>query len=171
MKGFCLFSRLAFWRKREQVQAIVELALLLPVLLAMASLIIDAANMIFVAHRLTAATREGARIATESGADVVTEMGTDPSCTIGACRANLSNLSTCCIAVRRAETVLINSGITNAEVSGEWDIVSKYQRDYYLLRIDTSSQVNFLFGLGNQTVTATASAYGDDAPIEPNSGT
>jgi len=143
-------------------QAIVEFALIIPVLLAIATLAIDMANMVFVAHRLSAATREGSRIATETSLPTPENPSPSDKCTLAQC---VSSSSICCIAVNRTNLVLFNSGVTNGTVTGEWVPVVEDDRRYVLLRVQASSVVNFFFGLGSQTINSASVSYGDDFQV------
>jgi len=142
-------------------QAIVEFALIIPVLLAIATIVIDLANMVFVAHRLSAATREGARIATETSVPTPEDPGSTDRCELGTC---VNSPDICCIAINRSNLVLFNSGITNATVDGTWYSVTDSGRKYVLLRVTATSIVNLFFGLGTQTISTSSVAYGDDFP-------
>lgn len=140
----------------------VEFVLLLPMLLAVASLVIDMGNMIFVAHRLSAASREGARVATETSVPTPENPTAGDNCELATCGEGATSI--CCIGINRANLVLFNSGIDQTEVTGEWITDVRFGRRYVLYRVTTATTVNFFFGLGNQRLTSQSTAYGDDFP-------
>ena len=141
---------------RPRGQALAEFILVVPILLAVASLAIDMANMVFVAHRLSSAAREGARIATETTLPIPQEAST---CNVNGC-ANSNSL--CCIAVNRSNLVLFTSGVENAVINGNWFIHEANGKNYSMLEVQATTVVGFFFGIGNQTLTGTAVAYGDE---------
>lgn len=142
----------------------VEFVLLLPMLLAVASLVIDMGNMIFVSHRLSSATREGARVATETSVPSPENPTEADNCNLGVCGDGASSI--CCIGINRANLVLFNSGIDETEVDGEWIADVQGGRRYVLYRVTAATTVNFFFGLGNQRLSSSSTAYGDDYPVE-----
>ncbi|MCM8776493.1 MAG: pilus assembly protein, partial [Candidatus Omnitrophica bacterium] len=85
-------------------QAIVETALMLPILFLIAGVVLDLANLVMTAHRITSAVREGARIATENPEQL---SGTLTNCSAASeiCAITGSN-DICCVAVSRAYYVL-----------------------------------------------------------------
>ena len=117
--------------------------------------------MVFVAHRLSAATREGARIATETSVPTPENPGGSDQCSLGVC---VNSPEICCIAINRANLVLFNSGVTNATINGTWFSTVQNDRRYVMLRVTASSVVNLFFGLGTQTISTASVAYGDDFP-------
>jgi len=143
-------------------QAIVELALVLPVILAIASLAIDAANMVFIAHRLSAATREGARVATESTLASPQNPTVNDNCDLSTCA---SSASLCCIAVNRTGLVLFDTGIQDGNVEARWVQETKNNCRYVLLEVEASTHVNFFFGLGNRDLSFSSVAYAGDYDI------
>lgn len=146
-------------------QAAVEFVLMLPILLLLASVAMDTANMVFVAHRLAAATREGARVATETTQPIPEHGDTGESCTISGCA---SGTSLCCLAVRRANLVLWNSGVQDPDnVTGRWieRTDNTTNRRYVMLQITATETVNFAFGLADQTLVFRSVGYGDDYPL------
>ncbi len=149
--------------RNSRGQAMVEFVLLLPMLLAVASLVIDMGNMIFVAHRLAAATREGSRVATETSVPAPENPGAGDSCELGTCGDGVTSI--CCIGINRANLVLFNSGINQTEIDGEWISDVRDGRRYVLYRVTAATTVDFFFGLGNQRLSSQATAYGDDFPV------
>lgn len=146
--------------KSTRGQAAVEFVLMLPILLLLSSLAIDVANMISVGHRLSAASREGARIATETTQPIPLE-GT---CDVQTCTDDATSL--CCLAVRRTNLVLWNSGVQNPDaVTGEWTTFDEEGRRYIFLEITATETVNFIFGMADQTLTFRSVSYGDDIEI------
>jgi hypothetical protein len=145
-------ARVPFFSKTGQ--AMVETVLILPILLGFASLIIDLGNLMYVAHRITAASREGARFVTESS-----EPLPDPltNCELAACGTATGH---CCTALHRTSNVLFNSGIQDANIRGEWfNDTSRPPGVYTFFRLTVETNITFFFGLFTQTVQTSAVAY------------
>jgi|GEM_PF-1688529 len=141
-------------------QAAVEFVLMLPIILFLSSFALDVANMVSIGHRLSAATREGARVATETTQPIPTT-GT---CSIQTCTDDITTL--CCLAVRRANLVLWNSGVQDPDaVTAQWTTTDEDGRRYIFLEMTATETVNFAFGLTNQTLTFRSIGYGDDIEI------
>lgn len=154
--------------RNSKGQAIVEFVILVPLLLGIACIVLELGNMVFVAHRLSSATREGARIATETSLPAPRDANALPTCNLSECaQAN----SICCIAVNRANLVLFNSGIQGADINGRWFLENANGRTYSMFEIEATLDTNFIlswvfqaFGntANNLTLRSTSVAYGDD---------
>lgn len=173
-KGYLSLFRLP---RKGKGQGVIEMALVLPVLLGFGTLTIDLANLVLTAHRITAAVREGARVATETSTPWDPSIATctpnsdinptncTPSCglntqTAADCADN--DTSTCCIAVSRANIVLFNSGVTDGIVRGTWLERDIGGTQYAFLRIEMEATVNFFFGIGSQTIRQAATGFHDE---------
>ena len=152
-------------RQKSQGQALTELALILPILVLVGSVGVDLARMVLTAHRVAAAVHEGARYTTESPLPLTLPLQdcslNTPSSTV---ECGSGTVTTCCIAISRANLALFDSGVTNHSVQGQWIQQEIMGRQYAFLRITMSSNVNFFFSIGNQMITSSAVGFADEMP-------
>lgn len=150
---------------RSRGQVFVEFALVLPVLILIASLVIDLANMVFVFHRLSAATREAARVATETNLPVLSsEIG--PTYSESNCPVGGKPHFVPCVAVARADRVLEDSGIpgssdANTTVAARYYQITSGGDTHTMLEVTVGRQVDYFFKLAGLNIRATANAYAE----------
>lgn len=132
-------------------QSLVEFAISLPVLLLMCVLCMDIANFIYATSRVTAATREGAKLATEAsdapGSELVRQA-----------------------AITRTQRSLTDSGIPwwdpKVRVDAQWISAVSGNTSYSLLKVEASYTPRLFFGgllaLGrpNASLTVSGSSVG-----------
>lgn len=122
-------GRLYGSKRASSGQSLVEFALVLPLFLIITVAGVDVANLISVTHRLSAATREGARLATET---------TD---TAFATRTQNA-------AVSRTQRVMTDAGIPwwNANVTAAWTGRNINGVNYTFLRVSADYTPPLFFG-------------------------
>lgn len=153
-------------------QAMVEFMVLLPVLIFMGVLVIDAASLMSAQNRLNAAVREGAKLLSETGDRTY---GSHPNCSLnfspptGPTNCSVEK-TRCCDALQRAYRVAVESGVRNLQLEGEWtikslrDLDNSYaaSREYRLFNIRANAAINRILGLGGNIVRAEITAYGGE---------
>ena len=131
-KGNCMFNFTSLKRLSKQCsrgQSLAEFAMVLPIFMMIAVAGIDVASLISATHRLSAATREGARVATES---------TDFSFSVRTRNA----------AITRTQRVLTDSGIPwwDATVNARWNFEFIGGVRYDFLEVRVEYEPPFFFG-------------------------
>ncbi|MDP3920264.1 MAG: pilus assembly protein [Candidatus Omnitrophota bacterium] len=127
MFNFASLRRLS--KQRSRGQSLVEFALVLPLFMLIAVAGIDVASLVSATHRLSAATREGARVATESTDAAFSTRTRDA-------------------AVTRTQRVLTDSGIPwwEADVNAEWNFEFIGGVRYDFLEVRAEFEPPFFFG-------------------------
>ena len=154
-------------------QSIAEFAIVVPVFVVIAMLVIDLANMVLVAHRLNAAAREAVRVATENG-DPLGALPAGVACSLnggggGVNACALGSTTICCIALSRADIVLFHSGLTNVPMWGTYiqqsvpgtNLQAAGSNLHAFFRVDLQQNVNYFFKIATQAVSGFSVAYAD----------